>query len=681
MKNIISSLLGVCLLGMQTLFAQGLVTVSTTQLQFSATTEQGLDSLSLTVTNTLPFPVDCRVHTFAIYAHKPFWTPDSVFVLGSGAQRAVKVYFKPHHNILNNSELIIQTNSGLGALRVDLLGQGVYANSYYAATQNTEGENLRAALNTRVSSPYTVLGYSGSNNARLRMFGIIDNWKTNGRETGHVNPYKNECVYTGRTISYTGASFNTGTLNNAPFTMNTEHTWPQSFGASVDPMQSDLHHLYPSDGPTNSARGNKPFGWVANPTLNYTGGSKANTTTFEPRDAHKAAASRSILYFAVRYMNTSGVSTSYLTQGMEEDLREWVKLFPADSVLIKRNNDIQFYQQNRNPFIDYPQFLDRMDRVRAAANIPVVESFFMPDTSILLGDPASGQVLQHQWVLVNTGTQPLQLSNILLAGTGLSYNGPTNLSIARGEAGLINFSYLSDGNARTGQLTFSTNVPGQGSVNIPVVVGSTASSLSAFGLIAPFSGLTYSIEGDSNVLINFRWEPSVPNVPGQAVTYDLEITHGNPATPLLSRTGLTAEEVGVNVGTVSRALDALGLAPNDVLACQWQVTASAAGLSRVSNQQHAINFRRGLLSSVPEEQLAVRMFPNPVRDVLQLEGAALDARTLWTVYDAAGRSVEVPGQLEAGALRLDVHRLAEGMYVVELHSAGATRRLRFLKQR
>lgn len=680
MKHILSSLLGLCLLATQAVFAQGLLTVNTTQLQFPATTEQGLDSLSLTVTNTLPHAVDCRVLTFAIYDHKPFWTPDSIFVLGSGAQRAVKVYFKPLHNILNNSELIIQNNSGLGALRVDLLGQGVYANSYYASTQNTEGENLRAALNTRTGSPYTVLGYSGANNARLRMFGIIDNWKTNGREPGHANPYKNECVYTGRTISYTGASFNTGTLNNAPFTMNTEHTWPQSFGASNDPMQSDLHHLYPSDGPTNSARGNKPFGWVANPTLTYTGGSKANSTTFEPRDEHKAAVSRSMLYFAVRYMNTAGVSTSYLTQGMEEDLRAWVKLFPADSVLIKRNNDIAFYQQNRNPFIDYPQFLDRMDRVRAAANIPVVQSFFMPDTSVYLGDPAPMQQVQYRWVVVNTGTQPLQLSGIQLVGTGLSYNGPSNLSIARGEAGLINFTYVSDGNARTGQLNFGTNVPGQTAVSIPVVVGSTASSLSAFSLLSPFNGLTYTIEGDSNVLINFRWQPSVPNVPGQAVTYAMEITSGSPATVLLSRSGLTADEVGVSVGSVSRALDSLGLAPNAVLACQWQVTATAAGLSRVSNEQYAISFRRGLMSSVAEAQLAVRVYPNPAGDFLKVEGEQLDANSRWSVRDAAGRAVAVTGQLEEGGLQLNLSGLAAGMYFVEVEGRFGSSRLRFVKQ-
>lgn len=680
MKYILSSLLGLCLLATQALFAQGLVTVSSLQLQFPATSEQGLDSLSLTVTNTLSFPVDCRVLTFAVYDHKPFWTPDSIFVLGSGAQRVVKVYFKPLHNILNNSELIIQTNSGLGALRVDLLGQGVYANNYYAPTQNTEGENLRAALNIRTGSPYIVLGYSGANNARLRMFGIIDNWKANGREPGHVNPYKNECVYTGRTISYTGANFNTGTLNNAPFTMNTEHTWPQSFGASNDPMQSDLHHLYTSDGPTNSARGNKPFGWVANPTLTYTGGSKANSTTFEPRDTHKAAASRAMLYFSVRYMNTAGVSQSYMSAAMEQDLREWVKLFPADSILRNRNDDIQSFQQNRNPFIDYPQFLDRMDMVRSTANIPVVQSFFLADTSVLLGDPASGQQLQYNFWVVNTGTQPLQLNGIQMAGTGLSYNGPANQSIARGEAGVINFTYLSDGNARTGDLTFGTNVPGQGAVSIPIVVGSTASSLSAFGLFSPFSGLTYTIEGDSNVLINFRWQPSFPNVPGEPVTYAMEITSGSPATVLLSRSGLTADEVGVSVGSVSRALDMLGLAPNAVLACQWQVTATAAGLSRVSNEQHAINFRRGILSSVAEAQLAVRVYPNPADDFLRLEGEQLDSNSRWLVRDAAGREVVVSGQLAAGGLQLNVSSLAAGLYFVEITGRFGDSRLPFIKQ-
>jgi hypothetical protein len=228
--------------------------------------------------------------------------------------------------------------------------------------------------------------------------------------------------------------FNTGPLNNAPYSMNTEHTWPQSMGAASEPMQSDMHHLHISDGGVNSARGNKPFGWVPTPTLNYAGGSKANTTTFEPRDAHKTGVAVAMLYFSTRYYNNTGVSTSYMTASMENDLREWVKLFPPDSLLQNRNNDIQTYQLNRNPYIDYPQFLDRMTQVRGTAAIPAIQRVYVSDTVVNLGQVSAGSNVTYRVVVVNPGTQPVQLSGIQVSGAGLSYTGPASQSIARGEA-------------------------------------------------------------------------------------------------------------------------------------------------------------------------------------------------------------------------------------------------------
>jgi hypothetical protein len=83
-----------------------------------------------------------------------------------------------------------------------------------------------------------------------------------------------------------------------------------------------------------------------------TRGSKANSSTFEPRDAHKAGAAAGILYFATRYYNNTEVSMSFLSANMENDLRAWLKLFPPDSLLQNRNNGIASFQLNRNPYID-----------------------------------------------------------------------------------------------------------------------------------------------------------------------------------------------------------------------------------------------------------------------------------------------------------------------------------------
>ncbi len=682
MSTFLRGLGWIWLLSITTAYGQSLVSVNTNQLQFQTTSELGLDSLSVILNNGSTNAIDCRVLTFDIYDHKPFWTPDSVFILAAGAQRNIKVYFKPQHNILNNSELIIQTNSGFGALRVDLQGQGTYSRAYYASTQNTEGDALRTALNVRLASPYTQLGYSGTNNARLRMFGIIDNWKVNGREPSTPLPYKNECVYTGRTITYNVGDFNTGTLNNAPYQMNTEHTWPQSMGATNEPMQSDLHHLYISDGPVNSARGNKPFGWVPSPTLNYAGGSKANTTTFEPRDVHKTGVAVSMLYFATRYYNNSSVSASFLTASMENDLREWVKLFPPDSLLRNRNDGIESFQQNRNPYIDYPQFLDRMTQVRGTAAVPSIQRVYVSDTVVNLGQVAAGSNITYRVVVVNPGTQPVQLSGIQVSGLGLNYTGPASQSIARGEAAVLELQYSGNGSPFSGTLQFGTNVPGAATFNIPVQAGVGASTLSAFSLVAPFDGLTYTIEGDSNVLINFRWQPSVANSPGQ-ITYDFALE--NAATPSLPavwvRTGLLDTTLSVRVGEISRLLDALNVQPNQVLNCNWIVTANSGPLSRQADAARNIGFRRGILSSVENQELPVRVYPNPASEILFLEAASITENSKLILRDITGRQFAVSAQVHTGKMSVSVEDLAEGVYFAYLVTEGLPRVLPFVIKR
>jgi len=430
-----------------------------TQHTFQPTNEFQRDSLLLWVINDGPLSHPVRVRAYAPPLNNAFHTPDSQFTIAAGDSLRIRVYFNPIHNIDHTGCLILQADGGSGPVAVQLSGQGRYSLSYYDPTQNLQGAALVTALQQRVVSPYTQLGYSGTNNARLRMFGTIDNWKVNGREPGHVNPYKNECIYTGRTISYTSAAFNTTTLNNAPYEMNTEHTWPQSFGASAEPMQSDLHHIFISDASTNTARGNKPLDWVWSPTLTYPGGSKANSTTFEPRNEHKAAAAAAMLYFRLRYNGTAGVDLSYMTPAMEQTYRQWLNQYPPGVILRQRNTDIASFQQNRNPFIDYPAFLDRIGGSLSNPTTPSTQAFYVPDT-VRAGQTSPGERRQLRIPVVNLGTAPLTLSNIQATG-GALYTGAATQTIAPGGNTYITLElqWGTEG-YRTGSLTAQTSLTG-----------------------------------------------------------------------------------------------------------------------------------------------------------------------------------------------------------------------------
>ncbi|MDP2187168.1 MAG: endonuclease [Sphingobacteriaceae bacterium] len=446
----------------------GSLRLSIDSLVFGTVNELQRDSGFVTLYNEGGSSLSGRILSFHIYNHKPFWTPDSVFSIAAGDSLRLKIYFQPRHNILNKGVLVVDVRTGTGPKTIQLRGQGSYSRAYYSSTQNLEGAALTTALRTLTGSPYTQIGYSTTVSARHRMFYIIDNWKVNGRDPAHNEGFKNECVYTGRFISY-NSEIGTGTLNNSPYLMNTEHTWPQSQGADPEPMKSDLHHLFITDGATNSARGNKPLGWVSSPTLTYTGGSKANSVVFEPRDVHKGAAARALLYFAMRYGNLGTTNLGFIAP-YEADLREWHALYPPTAIDRKRNDDVQTYQLNRNPFVDYPQLLDRIADIAGGSSTPVLRGFYVPD-SLIGGKISQGQARSYQLPVVNTGNQNITLSNISVTGSGLTYGGTSGTTLAPGERILLSVEMnFASTNSVSGHLQFNTDVAGRTSVVVPLQI-------------------------------------------------------------------------------------------------------------------------------------------------------------------------------------------------------------------
>jgi len=640
-------------------------------LPFMATTELADDTAWLSVFNPGGDSLPLSLTTLNVFGAPAFFAPASVMLVPPGRVTRIPMRFRPQHNIYNVSSVLI--GAGGGQASVGLGGQGAYSRAYYSATQNLSGEDLRQALRQRVSSPYTQLGYSGTNNARLRMFGTIDNWKVNGREPAHANPYKNECIYTGRTISYTSTDFNTGTLNNAPYSMNTEHTWPQSVGATNEPMLSDLHHLFTSDGPTNSARGNKPFGWVPNPTLTYTGGSKANSTTFEPRDAHKPAAASAILYFAVRHMNQPGVDLSYLNASQENDLRDWLRIFPADSVLRRRNDDIQAAQSNRNPFIDYPAFLDRMTQVRGVAAVPPHSRLVVIDSVIELGAVFHGDTVLYPVVLGNAGTDSMFITYIQPVGSGLTlFNSPVfPLGIAPGAAVSITLRYQGGQTPLNGTVSIGVaNLPG-GVVNLGVRA-SVENFMGRFSLVAPANQYSQTLQGSGSQNLNFRW--SVPG-PGLAGSLRFDWVLYGPAPnrdTLLWRNTVPDTQLNFAYAYIDSVMQAAGLSVGIMHGLVWTATAYVGSTHRGAERAHVWNVLRGGLStslSEPDKSHYV-LYPNPTRNrvVLENKDAANKQLALQSlrVWDVMGRKMPVDLSIKDERLEWSVATWPKGTYTVQL---------------
>ncbi|KXH84232.1 endonuclease [Chryseobacterium kwangjuense] len=169
---------------------------------------------------------------------------------------------------------------------------------------------------------------------------------------------------------------------------NREHAVPQSTFDSNYPMYSDLHFVIPTDARINQLRSNYPYG-VGNSTVHHTFSNTSKIANsaipgyvytnrvYEPINEFKGDIARMLLYFAVRYeeklpsFNYStninpAIDRSALDGTAERAfdpayismLLQWNLQDPVSQREIDRNNAIYSIQNNRNPFIDNPQWVN-----------------------------------------------------------------------------------------------------------------------------------------------------------------------------------------------------------------------------------------------------------------------------------------------------------------------------------
>ncbi|MDE5714820.1 MAG: endonuclease [Anaeroplasmataceae bacterium] len=175
------------------------------------------------------------------------------------------------------------------------------------------------------------------------------------------------CIYTGRSIPK--ANQDKGSSGNNIW--NREHMWPNSHGFKSQDYAAytDAHHLFASEKNINATRGNKDFNYVKNGNSDSYG-NRWDSTFFEPRDEVKGDIARAMFYMVVRYsdpnelvlnlVNSTTSSSSNKTGqlGYLNVLLEWHQIDPVSDKEKERNEIIYSLQGNRNPFIDYPDWVN-----------------------------------------------------------------------------------------------------------------------------------------------------------------------------------------------------------------------------------------------------------------------------------------------------------------------------------
>jgi endonuclease I len=153
---------------------------------------------------------------------------------------------------------------------------------------------------------------------------------------------------------------------------NREHVWAKSHGDFVDirPMDGDAHNLHPGDASVNITRSNYDFDEVPDGTYIEEADAYYNSVSesFEPSDLDKGIVARTIFYMAVRYEGTDNEMDLEVvdetgtypnpTHGKLSTLLEWNRNFPPTTFEKRRNERVNQSQNNRNPFIDNPEFAD-----------------------------------------------------------------------------------------------------------------------------------------------------------------------------------------------------------------------------------------------------------------------------------------------------------------------------------
>lgn len=146
---------------------------------------------------------------------------------------------------------------------------------------------------------------------------------------------------------------------------NCEHVVPQSWFAKKEPMRGDLHHLFACESKCNSFRGNISyfdFTEVEEAFRDDCGRSEKNQNKFEPVEG-KGPVARATLYFIIRYQNQINSPNEYDAQRIEI-LKRWHHESPPSRYEKHRNWAVNERQGNRNPFIDHPEWVDRVDFTR-----------------------------------------------------------------------------------------------------------------------------------------------------------------------------------------------------------------------------------------------------------------------------------------------------------------------------
>ena len=309
---------------------------------------------------------------------------------------------------------------------------------YYSSLNGKSGQALKDAIH-ELAIRHTTLSY-GSLWAYFA--------ETDCRDDDNSKVWD---MYSDKTYYFRGGT-------SGVYGMHKEHSLPKSWWGGYDETQgyagyTDINHLYPSDGDANMAKSNHPLGEVSTASFDNgvtkvgspkTGQGGGSNSVFEPDDRYKGDFARTYFYMACAYQNYTWQYTYMLTNNSWKSLNDWsidllCRWARNDAVSdkeVSRNDAVQKHQNNRNPFIDFPELFEYIWGNRQG------EVFYVDDTNpqpVYDGDPelitpTQGTVLDFGEVAIGKSLDYV----LYIKGRGL--NNPLSLQLYRYDYEMFNIS-------------------------------------------------------------------------------------------------------------------------------------------------------------------------------------------------------------------------------------------------
>jgi len=281
---------------------------------------------------------------------------------------------------------------------------------YYDAAVGLNCQQLKTALRNIIANGHIALSYSSIDDIQMPIVDTIRSddglssiiWDIYSNNNSGPEPF----TFSSAQNANGGFCVGGATPGTEGGCWNKEHSFPRSWfklsgSAYQQPTEADLFIVRPTDSKINGNRGNIPYSTVStttyqfptagaypgypmppNPVLDKIGVSNypgvTASSAFEPNDAVKGDIARAYFYILTRYENelsnwvtlngatsistvvdgttNGGIYPSFQTNYLKL-MNSWNNLDPVDAKEINRNNLIYSQQNNRNPYIDHPEYV------------------------------------------------------------------------------------------------------------------------------------------------------------------------------------------------------------------------------------------------------------------------------------------------------------------------------------